>query len=192
MQKIGVRMDYKDVGGNPFQEQNMTTLRSIVAHVGIWKVKPHVIELSAHDRTNSYVTFLCVISRFFQNLMTSDFSNYYSVISSTKYCGHKDGGFPFRCMQNVANIDTCEQACTDNADCVGISFNSGTNRCHYFPSQQSCPFGWDSHSGNVATNSNDLIEGTYGGYNCKAKKGITLLKKLRHPTWILSQKFMLT
>ena len=112
--------------------------------------------------------------------MTSDFSNYYSVISSTKYCGHKDGGFPFRCMQNVANIDTCEQACTDNADCVGISFNSGTNRCHYFPSQQSCPFGWDSHSGNVATNSNDLIEGTYGGYNCKAKKGITLLKKLRH------------
>ena len=137
-----------------------------------------MIELSAHE----YVTFLCVISRFFQNLMTSDFSNYYSVISSTKYCGHKDGGFPFRCMQNVANIDTCEQACTDNADCVGISFNSGTNRCHYFPSQQSCPFGWDSHSGNVATNSNDLIEGTYGGYNCKAKKGITLLKKLRHGT----------
>ena len=35
MQKIGVKMDYKDVGGNPFQEQNMTTLRSIVAHVGI-------------------------------------------------------------------------------------------------------------------------------------------------------------
>ena len=35
MHKIGVKMDYKDVGGNPFQEQNMITLRSIVAHVGI-------------------------------------------------------------------------------------------------------------------------------------------------------------
>ena len=47
MQKIGVRMDYKDLGGNPFQEPNMITLRSIVAHVGIWKVKSHVIEFSA-------------------------------------------------------------------------------------------------------------------------------------------------
>ena len=138
-----------------------------------------MIELSAKN----IMTFLCVILLFFQNLMTSDFSIYYSVISSTKYCGHKDGGYPFRCMQNVANIDTCEQACTENADCVGISFGSGTPNCHYFSSQQSCPLGWDSSRyGNVATNSNDLIEGAYGGYNCKAKKGITLLKKLRHRT----------
>ena len=112
----------------------------------------------------------------FQNLMTSGFSDYYSVISTNKYCEHKDGGYPFRCMKIVTNIDTCEQRCTDNADCVGISFGSGTYNCHYFSSQQSCPFGWNTASGNVAETSNDLIEGTYGGYNCKAKRGITLMK----------------
>lgn len=93
-------------------------------------------------------------------------SGLYSVISSSKVCNHKEGGYPYRCSKAVVDTNQCEEQCSKYFLCNGYSFGSGN--CLIFPSQNSCPPDWNSHHGKVTSNWNDLEEGTHSAYNCKA------------------------
>ena len=88
------------------------------------------------------------------------------MISTYKICKHKDGGYPYRCSKEVTDMDKCEQRCADDPTCSGFSFGSG--ECLLFPSRESCPSDWKSYPGKIASNWNELDEGTLLGYNCKA------------------------
>ena len=89
------------------------------------------------------------------------------MISNYKICNHKDGGYPYRCSKEIGDINNCEQRCSNDPKCRGFSF--GSTECLIFPSRESCPSDWKSYHGNIASNWNDLDEGTLLGYNCKAK-----------------------
>ena len=88
------------------------------------------------------------------------------MISTHKICNHKHGGYPYRCSKEVNDMDKCEQRCADDPTCSGFSFGSGD--CLLFPSRESCPSDWQSYPGRIASNWNELEEGTLLGYNCKA------------------------
>lgn len=110
-----------------------------------------------------------------QNKHTNNISASYSVIATSNGCMHKDGGYAWRCCNTLTGATTCEPECTAFASCVGLSFRISDGSCCIFTSETSCPSasGWYSISGNVASSSNDLQEGTgtSPNYNCKVKTG---------------------
>ena len=92
----------------------------------------------------------------------------YSVISSSDYCGHVQGGYPARCYKVESH---CEEHCTAFSWCIGYSYDE-INSCALMTSTDSCSNGWTFHSGNTAAKSSDLEPSPsafYSGYNCMAK-----------------------
>ena len=95
----------------------------------------------------------------------------YTVISSTKFCGHVQGGYPAFCYINLPfKILECEEKCTSFDWCIAYSVNS--LQCNLMTTTRSCPSGWYTHLGStahIATKISDLIPAVAPGGNCMAK-----------------------
>ena len=90
----------------------------------------------------------------------------YSVISSTHFCGHVDGGFPARCW-TVNFTGACEDQCTAFDSC--IAYASDAKQCFIIPSTGSCPSGWKFENGHIAKQRIDLTTSDAAFYGCIAK-----------------------
>ena len=103
----------------------------------------------------------------------------YRVISSTKFCGHGEGGIASYCQQPLTTISECEGQCTSFDWCIGYSTEYSWN-CYLITSTGSCPNGWKGcNECNTATQSRELISSylnpvDHSNFYCMAK-GLSLI-----------------
>ena len=94
----------------------------------------------------------------------------YNVISEDKFCGHRQGGWPYYCRKLRSEVSNCEIPCDEFDDCVAYAANP--RRCYLFPSSRNCPSGWETKNQTlVAVSSNDIVPSEPSGYLCRSKKG---------------------
>ena len=94
------------------------------------------------------------------------------VVSSTHYCGHKDGGYPYRCytpgwirgLSQGPWKNRCEAKCAQYSWCMAYSYD-GKEHCALMSSIGSCPVG-SENGGKVAKTASDLKKSGASGYSC--------------------------
>jgi len=94
------------------------------------------------------------------------------VISSTHYCGHKNGGYPLRCYQPswLAGFkqgpwkNRCEAKCKQYSWCVAYSYD-GKEHCALM-TNAGCGAGHYKYGSNVAKTAADLKQSGASGYSC--------------------------
>ena len=89
----------------------------------------------------------------------------YSVLSSTYFCGHAQGGQATRCYRTHKK---CEEECTSFEWCIAYSYG-GPDDCSLMTSTGSCSNGWSVIQGKTATKISDLIPLLGVAYNCMVK-----------------------
>ena len=91
----------------------------------------------------------------------------YVTVSSTKYCGHVNGGYPARCYKN--GVSNCQNECDIFDWCIAYSYNGNALDCSLMTSTGSCSSSWLLGSGDIAQTLGQLVESSVGGYNCMFK-----------------------
>lgn len=94
----------------------------------------------------------------------------YATISTSNYCGHVDGGYPYRCFPGTGSYSTfqeCQDRCTELAWCIGFSHEPG--HCAFMSTINPCP-AYSPNTGHVATTVSDLVPSSYNGYSCYGKE----------------------
>lgn len=109
----------------------------------------------------------------------------YEEVSSSNLCEHSSGGVAFGCLG--IKMSNCQQDCENLSSCVGYSVllhSCFQTRClcSLYTSEDSCPFGLNTHSiafsldGNasIATTSSELVSGSAfpGIGNCFRKSSM--------------------
>ena len=95
----------------------------------------------------------------------------YTLITSTGYCSHVNGGFPTNCSSSsILTQRNCESFCTSQTSCVSYIYSSSETKCMLLPSDFSCPSNFQLNTNtHTATTINDLVATPYLDHVCYGK-----------------------